>query len=214
MDAFLTPDEMAIRRRIRDYFRNERGVIEDGSSGSSSLPDPGLLLKDMGFSELSSVGAGGREGLLEKALIIEEVSSASPRLGRALIPARNVPEVQSGTEDLVASIAWSIGTAAAILDVCLRAAREKGLFDSTLMDHQKAQLTLGELLSGLEAARLQTYRALRLIDHGDKLRGEEELGRASGLADKIQGEARALASALLGESWVAERIPENERSRS
>jgi alkylation response protein AidB-like acyl-CoA dehydrogenase len=215
MDAFLTPDETALRQRIRDYFRDGEASGRGAPPGPAGSHEAGALLKELGFPGPRLAGDEGKEaGLLAKALVVEEVSSASPRLGRELVPvlggeARGAP----GTDSEAAEIAWTIGVAAAVLEACLKAAREQGFFASTLMDHQKVQMALGDLLSGLESARLQSYRALRLIDGGDTTRGGEELRRAAGLAGRAHSEAMGMASALLGPRWLSEKIPGNERSR-
>lgn len=215
MDAFLTPSEMAVRQRIRDYFRDGEASGRGASPGPAGLAVSEALLRELGFPGPHGAGDEGQaSGLLARALVIEEVSSASPRLGRELVPvlggeARDAP----GTEGEAAEIAWTIGAAAAVLEACLKAAREQGFFASTLMDHQKVQMALGDLLSGLESARLQSYRALRLIDGGDTARGGEELRRAAGLARRARDIALGAASALLGRRWLSEIIPDNERSR-
>jgi alkylation response protein AidB-like acyl-CoA dehydrogenase len=214
MDTFLSAEDIFIKRRVRDYFSDGAPGRNETSSLPPAVRDPGPLLKELGFSEPHAAGRAGELGLASKALIIEGISRASPRLGRGLIPAGNAEGARSGAEEVAARTAWSIGSAAAILDACLKAARDEGLFGSTLMDHQKEQVALGELLSGLEAARLQAYRALRLIDRGRPDCGGEELERASDKASELRTRAAAMASKLLDDRVRAEIIPENERSRS
>ena len=215
MDAFLTPNEMALRQRIRDYFRDGEASGGGAPAGPTGSHEPGALLKELGFPGPYGAGdKGGDASLFVKALVVEEVSSASPRLGRDLVPvlggeARGAP----GTDSEAAEIAWTIGAAAAVLQACLKAAREQGLFASTLMGHQKVQMVLGDLLSGLESARLQSYRALRLIDGGNTAGGAQELRRAAGLAGRARDIAMGAASALLDHRWLSEKMPDNERSR-
>jgi len=215
MDAFLTPNEMALRQRIRDYFRDGRASGGGAPPGLTGSHDPGTLLKEVGFPGPHGAGNKGNEAsLFVKALVIEEVSSASPRLGRELVPVLGgAIHGAPGTRGEAAEIAWTIGAAAAVLQACLMAAREQEFFASTLMDHQKVQMALGDILSGLEAARLQSYRAFRLIDGGITARGEEELRRAAGLAGRAHGDAMGIASALLGPRWISENMTGNERSR-
>lgn len=215
MDAFLTPDEMALRQRVRDYFRGGEASGRGVPPGPAGLPEAGALLRELGFPGPRGPGDDWKDGgLLAKALVVEEVSAVSPRLGCELVPvrggeARDVPE----TETEAAEIAWTVGAAAAVLAACQKAARQQGFFASTLMDHQKVQMALGDLLSGLESARLQSYRALRLIDGGDAARGGEELRRAAGLARRARDIAMDAASALLDRGWLSENIPGYERSR-
>lgn len=214
MNAFLRPDEIAVRQRVRDYFRYGVGPDARKSSEAAGPPDADRLLRELGFQEASAAGPPGGLGLLGRALIIEEVSSASPELGRVLATARSGPDGRPATEGAAAEVAWFIGAGAALLDGCLRLARAKGLFESTLMGYQQVQVGLSEVLSGLEAARLQAYRAFRLIERGEQERGKEELGRASRLAAEIYREARALAAALAGEAQVAGESLDHERNRT
>ena len=214
MDAFLTPEQKALRKDIRDHFREVAPAdSESAPAGPAALTAISRKLKDLGYPDLPGAGPGmGRMGLIEKALIIEEVSAAAPELGRAIFAAGGGPAGRIGPEDSVAEVARDIGTAAAVLRSCLEAARDKGLFESTLMNHQKAQMDLADVLSGLEAVRLQAYRALRLLDRGDRERGDEELRRVAGRVRETLGEARALASALAGGRGLTDRIPGQERN--
>jgi alkylation response protein AidB-like acyl-CoA dehydrogenase len=215
MDVFLRPEEIAVRQRVRDYFRNRHSFAPAGHSGPNGSLEARRLLQDMGFPGLAGADSAVPPGFVEQALIIEEVSCASPRLGQALLAFwNNKSQDPPGTGGSAALTAWSTGAATAIYEACLKAAREKGFFESALMDHQQVQMDLADLLSGLEAARIQTYRALHLIDQGKRERGEDELRRASSLAGRTHERAKTLAAALLGETWIKGKIANNERSRS
>jgi alkylation response protein AidB-like acyl-CoA dehydrogenase len=217
MDAFLTSAQRALRKSLRDYFQeraqgNPDGVFPD----SLLLPGLGRLLTDLGYPDLlGSLPAEGQAGLLDRALIIEEISAASPELGQTLLPGAGGPDALPGSAagEAAGEAAWTIGAAAAVLVSCLRAAREKGLFESTLMDYQKVQSELAGALSGLEAARLQTYRALLLLDRGDVDRGREELGRATACARTILGGALTLAASLGVGIRLPGTIPGQERNQ-
>jgi alkylation response protein AidB-like acyl-CoA dehydrogenase len=215
MDAFLTAEQKALRQDIRDHIREVAPADpESAPSGPAALAAISRRLRDLGYPDLPGSGPGtGRMGLTEKALVIEEVSAASPELGRAISAAGGGSAGTLGPEDAVTGVARDIGTAAAILGSCLGAARDNGLFESNLMDHQKAQMDLADALSGLEAARLQAYRALGLLDRGDEERGDEELRRAAGRVREVLNEARALSSALADGSGLTDKIPGRERSR-
>jgi hypothetical protein len=195
MDAFLTPGQKALRQRIRAHFLGA---------------DPGAadLLGGLGL------GPAGATGFLERALAIEEISAVSPSLGRSFAEGDGGWDAGSGVGKTITTIARSLGTAAATLEACLRAAREKGLFESVLMDHQKVQSELAEIHSELEAARLLAYRAFLLLDRGDTARGERELEPASARAFRVSSAARSLASALLGPEWLERNPDETERSRT
>ncbi len=194
-DAFLTAEEAAVRRRVRDHLRNRRGA-EGAAPGGGGAPDPRPLLRDLGFDSLAAAGP------VAATLVVEEASRISPGLGRALLAGAT-------GERAGAEAAWSLGTAAAACEACLEAVRRGGLFESALLGHQGVQVALGEIVTELESARLRAFRALRLIERGEAVRGEGELERASALAVRTRDAALALTASLPGTS----RGPEVERSR-
>jgi alkylation response protein AidB-like acyl-CoA dehydrogenase len=202
MDDFLTPDEKALKRDVREYVRQRKSAEGPGDApDQTSLAAVRLRLSELGYRGFPASGPGdGRAGWLQSALIIEEVSAAAPGLGRALSEAVLGPDGQPGVGDAAAGVARDIGTAAAVLESCFAAARGKGLFESALMDYRKAQMGLADALSGLAAARLLTYRALRLIDRGDEEKGRDELRLAASRVSEALAAARSVASALGGAS--------------
>ena len=212
MDSFLRPEESAVRQRAREYFRTKPGPA---GRGKKDVPDPQRILKDMGLAGSSKSGLPGAMDLMHAALVIEECAWASPSAGRALAAAWD----ESGDRPWpsgpsVAAAAWSLGTAAALHEASLKAARKRGFFGSTLMGHQKTQMALADLLSGLESARLCVYRALDLVDRGQDDRGLTELGRALEFAVRTRAAAEALAADLLGADGIAKEFVEGERRRS
>jgi alkylation response protein AidB-like acyl-CoA dehydrogenase len=214
MDDFLTPNELTIRRkvrvRLREPFRPGRGTAAEAQAPNGGPAGLEGLRRELGLpSPGTGGGSGSVRGLLERALVIEEVAAASPKLGRALLEAAPAPP---GIEGAAGELAWAIGSAAAALEAGLAAARERGLFESTLMGHQKVQGDLAEAFSAVQALRLKAYRALRLVDRGERVRGEHELGRAAAEAAAVRGRALALAGALLGPGRLADMMPEEERS--
>ncbi|HYA48954.1 MAG TPA: acyl-CoA dehydrogenase family protein [Burkholderiales bacterium] len=210
MDALFTPEELNARERVRAYFRGGRG---GGADGGESAFDALRVLKDLGLGARSGAGFSGLPGLVGAALVVDEFSRVSPRLGLALLAGWGPPGPASGPEHAAATTAWDLGTTSAAYDACLEAARGRGFFGSTLMGHQRVQMDLAGILAGLEAARLQAYRAMRLIDRGRRDRGGEELERARQLAGRTCEAAKALAATLLGQDRVQEIFPERERSR-
>ncbi|MEN6309949.1 MAG: acyl-CoA dehydrogenase family protein [Acidobacteriota bacterium] len=215
MDDFLTPGEKTLRRDVREYLLRR----PTPAGGPGQAPDEAFLaafrlrLNELGYLGFPPSGPDdGRAGWLESALVVEEVSASSPGLGLALIEAEAGPDGQARGADAAAVVARDIGTAAAVIESCLAVAREKGLFESALMGYQKAQTGLADALSGLEAARLLTYRALRLIDRGDGEKGRAELRRASSSVSEALAAARSLASTLAGTPGPLPGEPDKERT--
>jgi hypothetical protein len=194
MDAFLTSGQKALRQKIRAHFLGAGREAAD-------------------FPDWHGLWPEAPAGFLERALAVEEISAVSPSLGRSFVEGDGGWDSGSGVGKTIAEIARSLGTASATLEACLRAAREKGLFESVLMDHQKAQSELAEIHSGLEAARLLAYRAFLLLDRGNRARGERELEPAAARAFRVSAAARNLASALLGPEWLERHPNETERRR-
>jgi len=209
MDDFLTPVEQDIREKVRGLLRPGRGLGPAEQGRDAGPAGAGRLWEAVGLPAGGGRGPGPHPGLLGRALVVEEVSAASPKLGRALLAAW--PD-RSRTGEAAGELAWAIGSTAAALGAGLDAARKKGLFQSTLMGHQRAQGDLADTLAAVQALRLRAYRALRLIEKGENVRGEDELGRAAGEAAAVRDRARATLGALLGEAGLAELMPEDERS--
>ncbi len=214
MDDFLTPGEKALRLNVRECLRQRPAAGGPGSAADEAfLASVRLRLNELGYLGFPATGpADGRAGWLESALVVEEISSVSPDLARALLAAEAGPDGRTGGEDVVAAVARDLGAAAAVLESCLEAARRRGLFESALMDYQKAQTGLADALAGLEAARLLTYRALRLMDKGEAARGREELRRASTMAAQALASARAQASGLAGAALAPDGESGKERT--
>jgi hypothetical protein len=212
MDSFLKPEESAARQRAREYFRTKPGP---SASGEKDAPDPRRILTDMGLTGSAKSKPGAVLGLVRAALVIEESASASPASGRALVATWDESSHRPGPErPSLAAAAWSLGTTAALYEACLKAARESGFFGSPLMDHQKTQVALADLLSRLESARLRLYRALDLLGRGREDRGLTELGRALEFAARTREAAEDLAGALLGAERFAQEFVAGERSRT
>ena len=199
-DMFLTAEELAVRRRVRERLRN--WDAPDGPPQGGRAADAGRLLEDLGLAPPVAVGP------MAAALAVEEISRVSPELGRALVAGGAVPW-PGASDRAAAETAWSLGAAGAACEACLERVRGAGMFDSTLMGHREAQVALGELVTDLQAARLGAFRAVRLIERGESVRGRGELERAAALASRTREAALALAAALPGPS----DRPEIERSR-
>ena len=187
MDDFLTPVEQAVRHKVRDRLRE--GGWPAGLEG---------LLRALDVPPAGEDGPG--PALLERALVIEEVAAASPEMGRGLL--RAAPFLR-GVEAAAGELAWVLGSAAAAVEAGLAAARDKGLFQSALMGHQKVQGELAEAFSAVQCLRLRAYRALRLVERGEGDRGGEELARTAADSAPVRERALALARSLIGDEWTA-----------
>lgn len=210
MDDFLTTNERTIRDRVREHLRPGRGPAAEGHAPSAGPAGIEGLLRELGVPGLGTEdGSGPVRSLFERALVIEEAAAASPRAGRALLDSS---PAAAGAETTAGELAWLLGSASAAVEAGLAAARDKGLFQSTLMGHQKVQGDLAEAFSAIQALRLRAYRAMRLVDAGRSGRGGEELARVAAEAAAARGRALALAGALLDGSGLAVLMPEKERS--
>ena len=193
MDDFLTPRQKALRARVRGQFEDgERAGRPEGES-----------LEEF-FAELRKEADG--PGLLGWVLVIEEVSSRSPLLGKEL-SGKRAPVWGDGLPVSSIAAAASIGAGAFVLEACARAARDKGMFESVLMEAGRLQQALADFAAGLEAVRFETYRSLLLVEKGEKEQGGDELERAAARAAGLRDEILRLAAGLLGEDWLRDRLP-------
>jgi hypothetical protein len=147
-------------------------------------------------------------------LVLEELSAFSPRLGRKM--SRMI--VAAGEGDLAfasgSAAAESIGSAAFVLDACTRAALEKRLFVSVLMEAGKIQQDLADFAAALESVRLETYRSFLLLDRGETGQGFAELERAAARAFGLRAGVLSLASDLLGKDWLRMNVPGDPPERA
>jgi alkylation response protein AidB-like acyl-CoA dehydrogenase len=205
MDAFLTAEQRALRQKVRDFFQGgARELVAESTSLTELSREMARHLAESGSGDYRSLPSLGKvhSRLFDWALVVEEVSSVSPRFGQALASTGVAKPRRYASAAVASKLAWTMGTAAHVLEACYRAAREKGLFESTLMDFREAQARLAAARCGLEAVRLFAYRVFQLLDGNGRPRGEEELGPALARALVTSDEVRALASALFGRTWI------------
>lgn len=207
MDAFQTEEMKAVRRKARDCFKRG-GAFTSGDL--TSLAD--RVWRDLG---ISPVGDGfpafsGSAGVSDGVLIIEEASFYRPRLGLDLMRRRLSGEAASSPEERLFRLARIIGTAAHIFEAGALAARDKGLFASSLMGFREVQESLAGLVSGVETLRLGACRVCHLLDHGERERGGAESIQLYDKALTLERDALSLALGLLGEAWTKDNIPEDE----
>lgn len=73
----------------------------------------------------------------------------------------------------------AIGFAQRALDAALAHSRERRLFGRTLADFQLTQAALADMATGIDAARLLTYRAAWLRDRGERASSEVAMAKLS-----------------------------------
>ncbi len=226
MDAFLSAAQRRLRQTVRDFFRESVAAeaLDPGSGPTSGPIRVKLLerLEGLGFLGLSDrrgdpPAAGAAPDGLDAALCLEEIAAGSPALALSFLPASATLPAESGASlpggsfgsipaAGSAEAAWLIGTSAFILEACYKAARERGLFASTLMAFSDGQQALANALVRLEACRLQVCRGW-LAGGVDPGRGSAELTQALTDARALAADVRALGAAHLGEEWCRVHIP-------
>jgi alkylation response protein AidB-like acyl-CoA dehydrogenase len=89
--------------------------------------------------------------------------------------------------------AGAVGVAQACLDACVAYTRERRQFGKRIADFEMVQATLADMAADVEAARLLTYKAAWLKDHG------QPATKAASIAKLFATEAavRAASEAVL-----------------
>lgn len=93
-------------------------------------------------------------------------------------------------------------TADRVVEAGARAARERGAFSSSLMGCREVQESLASLVAGADLVRLGACRLCCLLERGERDRAGLESKSLDVRAGALAEEARAVASALLGEPWA------------
>lgn len=214
MDAFWTEEQTTLRNKSREYFRLKgEALCRDAST------PPVSILRDLGIDR-DAEGLPAFCGLSDGALIIDEASYFRPRLGLDLMERWLAGEVGNSSEAKLFRIARIAGTAARVFEAGAREAREKGVFESSLMGCRELQETLAGLASGVEILRLGACRLCHLLARGERDRGEAELTRLYEKALALGRDAGSVALGLLGEAWTRDNLvgdeflSEHERNRS
>ena len=110
-------------------------------------------------------------------------------------------------------------TADRVVEAGARAARERGAFSSSLMGCREIQESLASLVAGAGLVRLGACRLCGLLERGERDLAGLESERFDVRAGELAEEVRAVASALLGETWVHATLdadggpPADERTR-
>lgn len=208
MDAFLDPRRRNLKAAIRK-------LMEDGRPGSGGFDGSGKSIPATAGQEwmdavsklLPRKGGGPWASVLDNYLIVEEISLFWPRLGAAIVPLISGKTGMDASEKAAFAAAELLATSTFLLGACIDAARRQNLFQSILMDFQKAQQELADLRAAVEAARFEAYRSILLLEEGRTGQGLEELVRTSAKARVLFRKILGAASHFLGYRWITERIP-------
>ena len=92
------------------------------------------------------------------------------------------------------SSAVAVGTARAAFETCLAWCRERRQFGRALIENQAVSFSLAEMATGIQAARLLSWKACRLIDTGGDYCQAAAMAKlfASTTAEKVTAEAMDL----------------------
>ena len=204
MDAFWTEEQAILRHRAREYFRLEGEALHREASTPSMS-----ILRDLGIAR-DAKGSPAFSGMSEGVLIIDEASFFRPRLGLELMERWLSGKEGNSPEEKLFRLARIAGTAARVFEAGVREARNRGVFESSLMGCRELQETLAGLASGVELLRLGACRICHLLDRGERDRGEAELAPLYEKALALGREAGSAALGLLGEVWTRDNFPGDE----
>ena len=205
MDAFLTEEMKAARRRARTHFLR----LAEESTGDVFGP----------AADMWRALEPGPAGLGARAVIIDEIAAFRPRVGLGMLDNLPTGETVGSAGEKLLHLARLAGTVAHVFAAASRAALEKGFFSSALLGFRDVQMRLAGLVSGVETLRLGTCRVGHLLDRGDSARAGAEVDGFLAHARSLVREAGELALGLLGEGWLRNNLPgddpflKDERSR-
>jgi|GEM_PF-923124 len=201
MDAFWTDAERALRRAAADHFRR----LEDPADPEADEP-LNALRRRLEAGVVDPVGADPAPPAFRElgghVSIVEEAASRDPRLAQRLLARRPAAVPLDPLEETLLRWGRLAGTAAHVVEAGARAARERGAFSSSLMGCREVQESLAGLVAGADLVRLGACRLCRLLERGQRERAVLESERLDVRALELAEEVRAVAAALLGESWV------------
>lgn len=133
---------------------------------------------------------------IAQALVIEEMAILSSPAARELVRFASESLRLSKCEKIGMAAALDIGAAAVLVDACYEEARRKGIMGSLLLDFRKVQNELADAAAELASVRVQTYRALVLLDKGKDGQGFRELCCVSERAGALITKMLKLAASI------------------
>lgn len=214
MDAFLTAAENAFRLKAREYF-----LGPDARSRTTDDASWATLARAFGGGSPEGDEPGRAVPLGERVVLVEEAARRDPNLACRLLEGNGPPGISDPLGVRLLGFARLAGTAAHVLESGARAARERGVFASSLMGCREVQEGLAGLASNAELLRLGTCRVLRLLERGDRDQAGAESALLADRSSALEGAIRAVALSLLGRAWVESHLagpgplPNEERKR-
>jgi hypothetical protein len=212
--AFLTAAENAFRIKAREYF-----LGPDAPSRTGDDPSWETLTLALCGGSPEGDKTGRAVPLGESVALVEEAARRDPDLARRLLEGNGPPGISDPLGLRLLGFARLAGTAAHVLEAGARAARERGVFASSLMGCREVQEDLAGLASNGELLRLGTCRILRLLERGDRDRAASASILLADRSSALEDATRAVALSLLGRAWVETRLagagpsPNEERKR-
>jgi len=163
-------------------------------------------------------------GKIEKKMGLKASSTAELVFEDCRVPAENL----LGTEGMGMKIALagldggrigiaaqSVGIARAALEEAVRFTRERKQFGTRIIDFQSSRWKIADMATGVEAARLLTYRAAKLRDAGEPCMKEAAMAKlfASRTANQVVYDALQLHGGVgYTEEFLVERLYRDARA--
>jgi alkylation response protein AidB-like acyl-CoA dehydrogenase len=163
-------------------------------------------------------------GKIEKKMGLKASTTAELVFEDCRVPAENL----LGTEGMGMKIALagldggrigiaaqSVGIAQAALEEAVRFTRERKQFGTRIIDFQSSRWKIADMATGVEAARLLTYRAAKLRDAGEPCMKEAAMAKlfASRTANRVVYDALQLHGGVgYTEEFLVERLYRDVRA--
>jgi hypothetical protein len=216
MDEFWTAEEKAFRERAARFFHGLTDPPSSETPFSSGVIWRGL--EEPADKAEDRAGAVSAARLSGRVAALDEAARRDPRLGADLLAWLEGSAPLDPPRRTACELGRLAGTAAHVLAAGTVAARERGYFASILMDFRAVQERLAGLVTGADLARFGACRLVRLLERGDTAAATREAAGLETRARLLAADIRAVAGALLGPAWTADRLPgagpsDDERTR-
>ncbi len=194
-----------------DYYilNGSKNFITHGTVGETAvvmaITDKAKRKKGISAFILEKGMEGFIAGKKENKLGMRACDTTQLAFDNCKVPAKNLigkegegfiqaMQILEGGRISIASL--SVGLAQGALDSALKYSKERKQFGKELSEFQAIQFKLSDMLTGIEAARLLTYRAANMKDKG--LPNKKEAAMAKLYASEIAEKAASEAVQILG----------------